>query len=122
MKTRGLEDLDFCALGPEQYFFARWKSGGDVCHQWAEADLTKALRDWGKYIDTMSFGYGEAWIMTDWQELGDMKKYVQTYQPSTTERIRLVRHRDFEFVARCKLTCIYDRRWTLHWPSSTFMV
>ncbi len=59
---RGLQDLEFCVLGPGQQHFARWLDGS--ISYWTSAELIPIIREHSRNIRAMAFGYRETCLFS----------------------------------------------------------
>ena len=67
IEYRGLENLEFCVLGPGNHYFARWKTGH--WKSWTATDVLAVLKKASDKtrqhrVFAMSFGYGGSWLVS----------------------------------------------------------
>lgn len=78
-------NLDICALGPNQQYYARWLNGSWYCK--ASTNFIKAIREINSRnckVTTVSFGFGKSYFITFEDRAGRTlrKTDFQEYYPS----------------------------------------
>ncbi|RBR21417.1 uncharacterized protein FIESC28_04954 [Fusarium coffeatum] len=88
LKELGLENLDICALGPEQQYYARWLDGTWFCGNVSTVlvQTIKSLTQRGFKILTISLGYDDSFFITyelDPEHMGylyDLRRYYRSLE------------------------------------------
>lgn len=88
LKELSLENLDICALGPEQQYYARWLDGTWFCGNISTVlvQTIKRLTQRGFKILTISLGYDDSFFITyelDPEHMGylyDLRRYYRSLE------------------------------------------
>jgi hypothetical protein len=69
ISTHGLQGLEYCALGPGQRHYARWKNNADSYYAFDQVirllrNCRRDAKETGSKIMAVAFGYGNACVIS----------------------------------------------------------